>query len=296
MNWARTTSAGSRPAASRAASIGASGRAGTAGGSPGGTRRVGIVRRPQRPVRRRSRISRISSRPSSAAWAAVGRCTGQAGSGRRAAAGVARPTSSMRWRSLWRSVPRPRERLMDVDGRRLEVKIPPASRRARGCGWPVKVPSSDPGRRTRRPVPASSTCCPIPPSNAAATTSIRRSPVDLFTGLLGGEVAGADAGGTVALRDSCRYAVRSHVPAHRAGNAQARTPERARGPVREGARGRLPEKLSERRRSWYASGRAACAAAASVQAPDLSGSASRSPDLTPPAPRRAMRQHTRAQT
>ena len=103
-------------------------------------------------------------------------------------------------------------RLVEVDGKRLEVTIPPGA----DTGTRIRLTGKGPAAAT---CSSSCPCCPTPGSRGAAPTSSATSPLTLEEALLGARGHGRDAQGQRPAEDPGRHADRADLPAHRPGHA-----------------------------------------------------------------------------
>ncbi len=128
------------------------------------------------------------------------------------------------------------QRIVEMDGRRLEVKIPAGVK----TGSRVRVAGEGPAGASRSASRGDlylrMKVLPHPVFERRDDDLHCEVPVDLFAALLGGEVARADAGGIGGAAYSSRHAVRPHLSAFRAGDAQAALSTGSRRPVRQSAR------------------------------------------------------------
>ncbi len=142
------------------------------------------------------------------------------------------------------------QRLMELDGRRLEVKIPAGVKtgsRVRMAG--EGLPSSRGG--TAGDIYLVIKVLPHPVFQREGDNLHCEVPVDMFTALLGGELR-ADAGRAGGPAHPGRHTIRPHFPVEGPGMPRLKSGER--GDLLAKVRIMLPENLSDRNSNWPVNG------------------------------------------
>ena len=210
-------------------------------------------------------VSPISSRPSSAAqvWAPARRAQEQAGARVRAAP---RPplrlkTTNTKIEVTLEEAFRGGQRMLDVDGRRLEVKIPPGVK----TGSRIRVAGEGPADAAgdaRGDIYLVVKVLPDPNFERRGDDLYTEIPVDLFTALLGGEARVPTLSGAVALKINP-----ARSPAAQSG-LRARECQSCgsneRGDLYAKVRVMLPDKLNEREEELVRRVGASCATASAT--------------------------------
>lgn len=135
------------------------------------------------------------------------------------------------------------QRMLDVDGRRLEVKIPPGVKTGSRIRMAGEGPATAPGG-ARGDIYLVVKMLPDPTFERRGDDLYTDIPVDLFSALLGGEVRVPTLGGTVALK--INKGTQSGRTIRLAGQGMPKLKSSARGDLYAKVRVTIPETLSER--------------------------------------------------